>query len=172
MLVLLFYLLYLCKEHIWAKDLWTTFKMGVKDGIIMLNFIIILQKDSFILVLIYDVSFNVLRLHVQFSHNSNNVLENHIKLVKMYLLPTFEGCYYAYYRLDLVWKRLSPKFKVMKLPWLFSRHYSLGLPFTVLWSNKQEIIGCTEKCNSYIYVWRSQFHDNCSETVEWSSSKC
>ena len=41
---------------------------------------ILLQKESlfsFILVLIHNVSCELLRLHMQFSHNSNNVLEHY-----------------------------------------------------------------------------------------------
>ena len=69
---------------------------------------ILLQKEnlfSFIVVLIYNVSYELLRLHMQFSHNSNNVLENHktYENANTSIVPIFEESYCAYNRLGLVW---------------------------------------------------------------------
>ena len=119
----------------------------------MLSFIILLQKESlfsFISVLIYNVSCELLRLHMQFSHNSNNVLENH-KLT------------YNANSTD-IWRKLLRILYFNKLMMillrLFSRHYSSGLLSKVTWSPSGEITskkistGRWIKC--YFPVWNKQ----------------
>ena len=58
----------------------------------------------FILLLIYNVSCELLRLHVKF-HNSNNVIENHktYEIYEKQLVSIFKENYSAYDRPGLVW---------------------------------------------------------------------